>query len=201
MNVKDAITNRRSIRKFKDKEVSMETLGEILEIAKWTPSASNLQNWKFIVVKEQSTKEKIADLCFEQNWMQEAPVFIIVCNDYKPVVEQFDQAGKLYSIQNCAAVTMNILLAAEELGLNTCWVGGFEPRKLGELLKIPDNIDPEAVIVLGYGDEKPEIPPRNDINTLSFFEKWKGKAKFEPKKVNPLLKKIKDKFKNEKKNV
>ena len=79
MNVSEAIKSRRSVRSYQEKEVEKEKLNKVLEAARLAPSASNRQEWKFIVVKDKETKEKLAIAASDQTFIAEAPIILVAC--------------------------------------------------------------------------------------------------------------------------
>ena len=85
--------------------------------------------------------------------MSQAPVHIVICNDYQEVIDNYNEYGKKYSVQNCAIVAQNIMLTATDFGLGTCFVAAFDDFALHRILKIPESINIEAVITLGYPSE------------------------------------------------
>ena len=171
------IKERRSIRRYLDKEIKLEIVFEILEAGSYAPSSGNVQNWRFLVVKDKKKRDEIADACLGQTWMNQAPVHIVVCGDNKAVSSMYKKKGEKYIVQNCAAAIQNILLAAYDKGLGSCWVGVFNEDKLRTLLGIPENISIEAVIPLGYPAYKPIAEDkkhrrRHRIEFLTFFERY-----------------------------
>ena len=175
MQFRDVYLGRRSIRKYKDKEVPLSLIGEIIDLASFAPSSGNLQNWKCVVVTEQEKRQEIASACLQQEWMIEAPVFIVICNDYNDVKEHYGKLGKLYSIQNCASFAFGILLAAYEYGLGTCWVGAFDNEAVQRILNIPEEMDPEIIITLGYAEEIKKPSLREDPKFFCYFNAWNEK--------------------------
>jgi len=152
MDVLEAIKGRRSVRAFKsDKNVSEKTVEELIDAARWAPSAGNIQPWEFIVVRKPETKSRLAEAAFKQSFIDEAPVVIVVCADENRSSLGYGQRGKtFYCIQDTAAAIQNIHLAAYSLGLGTCWVGAFEEEGAREILKIPQGIRPVALIPVGH---------------------------------------------------
>ena len=127
MDVKEAIETRRSIRKFSPKELHPEEIIDIVDAGRYAPSAGNQQNWKFILIKDQSKKNDLADACFQQNWMASAPLIICVVGMTDDVKRMYGTRGEmLYSIQNCAMAAQNIMLRAHEMGFGSCMVSAFE---------------------------------------------------------------------------
>jgi len=81
MNVSEAIRQRRSIRKFRSDPIPDEVIEELLESARLAPSGSNRQPWRFIVVTDAKEKAKLRQICFEQAFIEEAPVVLVCCAD------------------------------------------------------------------------------------------------------------------------
>jgi nitroreductase len=81
LTVKEAIQKRRSMRKFLDRPVSAEMINEILEAARLAPSASNRQPWRFIVVTDPKERAKLRQVCWDQAFIEQAPVVFICCAD------------------------------------------------------------------------------------------------------------------------
>jgi nitroreductase len=160
MDVLKAVRGRRSIRAFKSKKVTQETVEQLLNAASWAPSAGNIQPWEFIVVQKPEIKRALAEAALDQTFIEEAPVVIVVCANKNRSSQRYGIRGKtLYCLQDTAASIQNILLTAYSLGLGTCWVGAFREEKAREILKIPQGIRPVAIIPVGYPAETP--PPRN----------------------------------------
>ena len=190
MELDFCILTRRTCRDYKNKPVKLSKIGEILEIAKYAPSAGNIQNWRFIIVTDKNKREKISDISAEQVWMADAPVHIVICNQKKEVEKEYGEKGKeLYSIQNCAIVATHIILKAQDLGLATAFVGAFDEYELQKLLDIPDDVIPEAVITIGHSNKIDEEQLRDPTKILTFFEAW-GK-KNTKSEIWPIKKQIK----------
>lgn len=153
------IKERRSIRKYKDQDVSNNILLEILDVARHAPSEGNSQPWEFIVVRNRTMKEQIAAACYGQTWMVEAPVLIVACVNIRIAKAMYGERGeKLYGIQAVATSLENILIAAETFGLGTCWVGAFSEPQVSILMQCPEYVRPCAIITMGHPDEKPPKP-------------------------------------------
>jgi nitroreductase len=176
MEVFDAIRGRRSIRKYKDKQVPWDNIVTIMQAGKYAPSAGNLQNWKFIVVKSDAKRMSITKACLQQDWMETSPVFIVVVAEPEKGERHYGTRGeRLYTIQGCAAAIENMLLTAHSLGLGTCWIGAFDEDEIIRILNLPEEKTVQAVITIGYADEAPEAPPKYRIEHMMFFEKWWGR--------------------------
>ena len=161
MELQDAIRNRRSVRKYRDKPVEDEKIRRIIEAGLWASCAN--ERWRFVVVRDERTKRAIST----QHHVAQAPVDIVVFADLKGA-EKRD--AELYAIQETAAAIQNILLAAHEEGLSTCWNGSFDDKAVCELLKAPDAYRPLAVVSVGYPAEKPAPPQRRPFDQVVSFE-------------------------------
>ncbi|MBN1157361.1 nitroreductase family protein [Candidatus Woesearchaeota archaeon] len=176
METLDCIRTRRSVRKYLDKTVSIHIIGQILEAGRMAPTAGNLQNYKFILVMEKPTKRAIAEACLQQYWMETAPVHIVVVSEPQRARQFYGERGeKLYSVQNCAAIVENMLLAITDRGLGGCWVGAFDNEMMRRAVGIPEYCVPQAVVTTGYADEKPVQPNRFKLWDHVFLKKWDSK--------------------------
>ncbi|MBR9677079.1 nitroreductase family protein [Candidatus Woesearchaeota archaeon] len=173
MEVLDIIKKRRTVRKYLEVPVEKEKIALLLEAAQAAPSSGNLQNWKFIVVTDHDIKEKISEACLEQFWMSNAPVHIVVVAEMANVKRFYGLRGeRLYGIQNCAAAIQNILVMASALDLGTAWVGAFEENMLCDAVGIIGEVRPQAVITVGYADEKVPVPPQKSLEQICYLQNW-----------------------------
>jgi len=178
MNIEECIKTRRSIRKYKVKEIDWEKIVRIVDAGKFAPSAGNIQNWKFVVVRDDSVREKLSAAAFDQDWMNDAPVHIVVVGEPSKAQRFYGARGeRLYTIQGCAAAVENMLLVAYELGLGSCWVGAFDEGKVKRVLNMTEDVVPQAIITIGYADEKPDMPSRREMEHTIYLDKWKGQGK------------------------
>jgi nitroreductase len=160
------IKNRRTIRKFKPNPIDEEKLQMILEAGRWAPSFSNLQPWRFIVIKEQVLKnalDKAARESVLHLGINEAPVVILVCVDRR--------IDPLHAIEAGAAATQNMTLAAHSLGLGAGWIGiwGTEAEaSIQKIFKLPETVRAVSLLPIGLPDESPE-GHRKPIEELTQF--------------------------------
>lgn len=171
MDVLEAIKGRRSIRAFKNVDVSEETVERLIDAARWAPSAGNIQPWEFIVVRTHEIKRKLAEAALGQSFIEEAPVVIVACANEVRSVQGYGMRGKtLYCIQDTAAAIQNIHLAAYAMGLGTCWVGAFREEEAVKVLKTPAGIRPVAIIPVGYPAETPPPRSRRSLKQIIHYE-------------------------------
>ncbi len=173
MEFDEVLRGRRSIRKFLDVPVEFDMIMEVIDAACQAPSAGNIQGWRFVLIHDRETKEKIAECCFEQYWMNEAPYFIVVCSKSDKYKDFYGDRGEhIYSHMDAAMAVQNLMLKAFELGLGTCFVGAFEEEKIQEIIAAPSEVRIEAIIPIGYPDEKPKIPEKEDLTNIIFFDEY-----------------------------
>lgn len=194
MDVWKAIKNRRSITSFLDKDVEKEKIGKILEACRWAPSAGNRQPWEIVVVKDLDKKEKISKAAFDQNFLAEAPVVLVVCINMKIAKLVYGERGELYSIQSTAAAVQNMLLTAYSEGLGSCWVGAFKEEQIQRILNCPKHIRPVALIPIGYYKHFKNPLPRRDLNTFSHYNSYGKKYEAEWGGLEKEVKKLKGKL-------
>lgn len=169
MDFLELIKKRRSIRSFnQQKPVSKEQISQILEAGRWAPSAHNLQDWYFVVVKSQKTKEKLVGAAQGQSFLAEAQVVIVVCADLRLADRQSSRHGKdFYTLQDSAIATQNMWLEATALGLGACWIGAFDEEAVKNILKLADYLRPVALLPIGYAGEKLSPTPRRKLEEIS----------------------------------
>jgi len=169
MDVYTAISQRSSIRAYQSSDVEEDKLKKILEAARLAPSASNRQDWKFIIVKAKETKRKLAEASFGQSFIGEAPVVIVACGTEPKAIMACGQPA--YTVDVSIAFSFMILLAYE-LGLGTCWIGAFKEDEIKKILKIPKEIRVVAMTPLGYPNQ-PTLPKsRKALDQIVCFEKY-----------------------------
>ena len=166
MNVLEAIKKRRSVRRFLKEDVSDEALTELLDAMRWAPSAGNLQPWEFVVVRDAEVKKSVADAS-RQDWIAEAPVVVVVCASPDRSSPRYGDRGiSLYCLQDTAAATQNLHLAAVEKGLGSCWVGAFDEGGVAQAIGAPRGVRPVAVVPVGRPAETPVPRPRRSLEEI-----------------------------------
>ena len=158
------IKTRSSVRKYKKEDVPDDIIEDILIAASYAPSVGNHQPWEFVVVKDEKEKQQLAHACFDQSWINTAPVIIVACINMRIAKSGYGERGeKLFCIQDVANATENLMLAANALGLGSCWVGSFSEPMVSMAIKSPDYIRPAAIIPIGWPAESPEAQPRHPV--------------------------------------
>jgi len=175
------IRSRRSTRKFNSQVVEDEKILPLIEAACLAPSGSNTQPWRFMIVKNQETKEEIARANHNQRWLKEAPIHIVCIADVRCRIKDerdvfIDESSDLFEvkqiIRDTAIATGYLLLEAESMGLSTCWTAWFKQKDIREILGIPDDKFVVGVVAVGYSDVTRKPTPRMAVTDVLTYEGW-----------------------------
>jgi nitroreductase len=149
MEFMDAVANRKSCRSYSSQEVEEEKLNKILEAARLAPSWANKQCCKYIVVKDKAKIEAMAGVL--KSWMKQVPVVVAACADPK---DSGSRNGIDYFLVDVGISMQQLILAATDFGLGTCWIGAFDEAKIKKLLDVPANVKVVALTPIGYPADK-----------------------------------------------
>lgn len=171
----EVILHRSSVRSYTDEKVSDEDIQTLLKAGMAAPSAMNWQPWSFVVVNTREDLDSLAATNPHAKMMYKAPLAIVVCGKTEWAVGGGESVPNPYWDQDCSAVTQNILLAADYLGLGAVWTGCFprEERTSGvkKVLGIPEGVEPLSVIVIGHPAK--EYTPKDKWNPdCIHYNKW-----------------------------
>jgi nitroreductase len=200
MDMLEAIGRRRSIRKFKPDAVDRGLITQVLEAARLAPSGSNVQPWKFVVVRSAQKRNLLCEAAYGQPMFREAPVVVVALGDRKVFRKRLrrgkelveigaveasvmEKVGQVYAarakdpaavdrtiLANCMIAIDHLTLAATGLGLGSCWVVLMKADEVARVLQIPDEMFPVAMIPIGYADQDPPPRPRYPLDEIAFDE-------------------------------
>jgi len=166
----DAIRTRKSVRSYLDKPVDDATLARVLEAARLAPSARNDQEWRFIAVRDQAMRERLAREAAKQPFIAEAAVVLACCAETDGRLMRCGQPA--YTIDVAIAMDHLSLAAAAE-GLGTCWIGAFDEGLVERLLGIPPTVRVVQLMPLGWPvDPAPIAKHRLPIAKILRMERW-----------------------------
>ena len=199
MSIKEAIKQRRSIRKYQARKVPEKIVWNVLEAAGWAPSAHNAQPWRFIVLSEARGKLELAE-AMADSWIKDlakdgltvedskrkasverfsnAPVLIVACLSMKGMWKYPDEKRKRserdLAMQSLGAAIQNLLLAAYANGLGACWFSApsFCKETVRKVLNVPEAVEPQAIITMGYPSEEVPVPSRKLLRDYCFLDGW-----------------------------
>jgi len=168
------IQSRKSIRKYSEEPFPEGDLLEIVKTGFSAPSAGNRQPWRVVIVKDRDRRNQLATAAFGQSFIAQAPVILVICAVPYESAERYKERGaSLYVLQDTAALSQNILLAAHALGYATCWIGAFDEYEVSKVIRVPDGMRPVSMIPIGYSDGK-DTPgrPRRPLSEVVIKEEF-----------------------------
>lgn len=169
MELYEGIISRRSVRRFRSKEISQDIIDNLLKAAMHAPSAANEMPWEFVVVRDVEALKKVAELHPYAQMAADAPLGVLVCGN----LAQEKLSGNW--VLDCSAATQNLLLAAHAKGVGGCWCGVYPEADRVDIFKklfsVPDGVIPFSFVVLGYPLEEVKQTERFDASRIH-LEKW-----------------------------
>lgn len=172
--------SRRSIRRFKRKQVSERVVRGIVEAGQRAPTACNLQTYTVVWVRDAEQRKRVLEACEVRSSIREAPVVFVVCADVRRLAKVLDcldydhclkhgygYSLKLFSIVDASLMAENMTLAAECYGLGSVFIGSaLANEKLIEVLNVPKGVLPLTLLCVGYPDEQPPTRPRWALSSV-----------------------------------
>ena len=195
MELSDVITSRRSIRKFRQEDISADTIRLLLDAARLAPSGSNLQPARFVVAQSPAAKETLSRYT-PYKFIAKASVIFVCCADITVMTTRDKRVGELlnegvfegvdidmndpaatspvmddaavkaYLSMNVAIAIEHMVLKAVDLGLGSCWLGRFDRDKVKEFLSLDESIYPVVLLPVGHPDQSPKARPRFALDKL-----------------------------------
>jgi nitroreductase len=161
------VEERHSMRKYTTMPVEEEKLQNILETANKAPSAGNLQGYEIYIIRRLEQRQALVKAAFDQQFLAEAPVVLAFCADPARSADRYSKRGtELYCIQDATIACTFAMLAAKALGLDTVWVGAFDEKAVSEVIHIPADLRPVALLPVGYAGKTPSARPRRQLKDL-----------------------------------
>lgn len=185
MKTVDAIRSRRAVKCFDANHTMTEAeVNEILSLAVLSPTAFNIQNWRFVVVNDPELRRQIREVSWDQAQVTDASLFIVLCADLKawekqperywvnaskevqefmvPAIGDYyrgrDQAQRDEAMRSCGIAAQTLMLGAKSLGYDSCPMDGFDFEKVAELIDLPD--DHVIAMFVAIGKSTKEAWPR-----------------------------------------
>ncbi|MEM1640754.1 MAG: nitroreductase family protein [Acidilobaceae archaeon] len=157
--------SRRSIRRFKKTPLDISLVLKAIDVARYAPSSRNSQPWRFIIISDESLKNALSSI-HQWAWpLREAPLGVLIaCNT---------QESPLSYMLDCANAATYFMLAAHALGLGTVWIQTLRnTEKLRELLALPPDYVPIALLAVGHPDEQPQVKTRRPLEEIVYINKF-----------------------------
>lgn len=176
MHVIEAIETRRSVKHYDaDYEIGAEKIEELLRLALLSPTAFNIQNWRFLVVTDPELRKKIRAVSWDQEQVTDASILIVLCADLKswekeperywvnapkevqdfllPAIDNYyrgkEEVQRDEAMRSCGMAAQTLMLAAKSMGFESCPMDGFDFDKVSELIKLPSDYVISMFVVIG----------------------------------------------------
>ena len=184
MNITDAITQRRTIRKYKQHPIPKDILNNLVNAARLAPSAMNKQPLEYVVVDDRKLTAKMFDQVKWAGYISprgtpeegEKPtgyILVLINKELKTA----------YTNHDIGAAAQNLMLQAEEYDIGCCWIGSLNKDKVREILHVPQTYELDTLIAMGYKDEKSEYYDSDD--TVK-YDKINGQYKVPKRKLETI---------------
>lgn len=181
MDFKKVVQTRRSIRKYSSKPIKRTILDSIFEMVRLSPSAENSQGWQFVVIDDPQKKEALTAQAFSgvfiMPWVKTAPVIVVMLSQKKLLPNLFGtKLAKIdYQCLDAGIAGEHLVLAAQNHGISTCWLGWFNKEKVRTFLNIPKNYEIYSLFTLGYkaNDYEPREQKRKPIEDVVSYNEFK----------------------------
>ncbi len=186
MNFSDLVEKRRSVKKYnRDHEFTDEEIKKLMELTIQSPTAFNIQNWRFLIVRDKELREKMEEASWYQKQVTESSMMVVVCGDklawkedteryyknapdkvrdsmVKAIISYYDgneeaQRDEVFRSGGMAAMTL--MFAAKDMGYDTCPMTGFDFDKMKEIISLPDDYEIVMMVAVGKRSEDPRPRP------------------------------------------
>jgi len=182
MNTIEAIQSRRAVKHFDaDHNMSAEEVEKIMSLAMLSPTAFNIQNWRFVVVDDADLRKRIREVSWDQSQITDTSLFVVICADLKawdkeparywanspsevqdfmlPAIDAYyrdkDQVQRDEAMRSCGIAAQTLMLTAKALGYDSCPMDGFDFEKVAQLIKLPDDHVIAMFVAIGKGIKEP----------------------------------------------
>jgi len=182
MEFDTVIKKRKSVRGFVNKKVNWKDVLTAIDSANQVCFAGNENNFKYMIIEDEKTILNLAKHS-SQTWINEANLVVVVCSDDTHLENLYGERGRIYSRQQAGAAIQTLLFKLTDLGLFACWVGSFSDEFIKHALGIPQHIQVEAIVPIGYPDKTEKIAKRKkkkELGPTLFWGRWLGLRKPTP---------------------
>jgi len=181
MKTEEAIRSRRAVKHYDaNRCMTPEEVNELLSLAILSPTAFNIQNWRFVVVTDQELRKQIRAVAWDQAQVTDTSLFIVLCADLKswekqpgrywsnaskeiqefmlPAIDDYyrgkDQVQRDEAMRSCGIAAQTLMLAAKSMGYESCPMDGFDFEKVAELIHLPDDHVIAMFVAIGKGTKE-----------------------------------------------
>ena len=182
MELDKVIKSRKSVNKFSKKKPDWKKIIEAIDSTRYAPMAGNLFGLKFILVSDKEKIQKLSEAS-QQKFIADAQYVVVICSNPSRTLNAYEERGENYLKQQAGAGIQNFLLKLEDLKLSTCWVGHFVDEQIKKIIKIPKDINVEAIFPIGYENEitKTKQKRKIELDNILYFDEY-GKRRMNEKR-------------------
>lgn len=175
--VKKCILNRRSIRQFTPHKPPYKMIYDIIDTAYHAPRAGNIVNSHTIVVEDQKVKSTIANLCYQQSWIAQAPYILVITCSQDDTNKLYPDMSQRFATQNTSSYIQNLLLLIHSAGFASCWVESFQEEILKDFLSVPKGDEIHAILPIGFAKENPKVPSSPELMMIMSYDSYGNKSR------------------------
>jgi nitroreductase len=181
MKTEEAIRARRAVKHYDaNHSMTAEEINELLSLAILSPTAFNIQNWRFVVVTDPELRKQIREVAWDQAQVTDASLFIVLCADMKswekqserywakapeevrdfmiPAIDNYyrgkEQVQRDEAMRSCGITAQTLMLAAKSMGYESCPMDGFDFDKVAELIRLPSDHLIAMFVAIGKGTKE-----------------------------------------------
>ena len=173
--VKQAIVQRRSVRKYTPHKPPFRLISDIIQSASQTARPGNIVSFHTIIIQDKSIIATISNLCYQQSWIAQAPCVLVITSSQNEMSKLYPDMATRFSYQVTASYITNLLLLIQAAGLSSCWIESIQEEVLKDYLNIPKSQEIHAVLPIGYGKEINDAPYTPSFLSLVSFNSYGNK--------------------------
>lgn len=177
MKTEEAINARRAVKHYDPAhQMTDDEINQLLSLAILSPTAFNIQNWRFVIVSDPELRKQIREVAWDQSQVTDASLFIVLCADLKaweqpglywtdapkevqefmiPAIDAYyrgkEQVQRDEAMRSCGIAAQTLMLAAKSMGYDSCPMDGFDFARVAELIKLPENHVVTMFVAIGKG--------------------------------------------------
>ena len=194
-NIIETLLNRRTIRRYSDKQISDDMLNTIIEAGIRASNCGNMQIYSIIITKDKDKKRELAKLHFNQQMVEEAPVILTVCADVNRFEKWCRQRNAKPSYSNflwfnigtidATIASQAMCVAAEAMELGICYLGTvtYMAKQIANFFELPKGVVPITTITMGYPSEEPPLTERLPMSAVVHNEVYKDYSESEIEEI------------------
>lgn len=171
MSVFETVQELTSFRQCRDETISRKIMGKVLEAGRNGPSPGNIQSIEFIVVEDENRLEMLSD-SVNDGRVEDAPTAVIVIGDIERMRRRVGDQCYSFCNAEAAMTVQNMRLTAQEEGISSCWITGFDEDLVADQFEIPGGKSPLGVLIFGYTDNPTQSPSRFGLNEICFYDTY-----------------------------